>query len=105
MTRLYKSDNDNPTESTASKIYEFDIDKGATVYISVTDDKYAQKRGECKSPFIESLGGWTYDYDVDKYGLSTWSFKEVTLRKRHMPDGTVKHAWASNWKCVYYQAL
>lgn len=103
VTRLYKSDNDNPTESTASKIYEFDIDKGATVYISVTDDKYAQKRGECKSPFIESLGGWTYDYDVDKYGLSTWSFKEVTSpEKAYVPDGTVKHAWASTGS-VYYK--
>lgn len=104
VTRLFKPSNDAPMAATAAKTYEFDIDKGATVYISTSGSK-AQNRGECKSEFIEGLNqGWAYDYDVEKYGLFTWGFKEVTVgaEKAYVPDGTTMNAWTSSGS-VYYK--
>ena len=106
VTRIVKPYTTSVNETTAPKLYEFDIDKGATVYISFNSQKDRVRRN-IKSDYIESLNkGWIHDYDTQKYGLYVWNNTGATssdgTTKAYIPNGTTVAAWANSGS-VYYK--
>lgn len=69
VTRLFKPDVDRPADATtdAAKMYEFDVSKGATVYIAT----------KAQSSYIESLDkGWIYENNA-KYKTYSPKYKDM----------------------------
>lgn len=110
ITRLVKSSNDAPKSGYADKVYEFDIDKPAMVYITTSNSK-AQTCKEVRSTYIEGLNaGWQFDYDF-KYTLMCWGTgKSVTdttssaptASTVYVPNGATNVAWGTSGS-VYYK--
>ena len=106
VTRLYKNDNDAPTAATAEKIYEFTVDKPATIYISTSSSRTAQNTVEARSAYIEGLNkGWKYEYNVSKYFMNVWNCEYATASngdKAAVPNGRTAGDWLSSGS-VYYK--
>lgn len=106
VTRLWKSDTDFSSNTVDfSKIYEFDINKSATVYITMSKSSYSVSNENLTSNNIENLNaGWKKDYDADKYGVYRLTTKEISNNGKTVgvPTGGVTAAWGTSGT-VYYK--
>lgn len=107
VTRLWKVSNEESyTKEQAKSLYEFDIDKGATVYITLSINKWNNAEGEVRSEYIESLSdGWIYDHDTEKYCLKMWDATELEGsggEKANVPNGKTRNSIATAGS-VYYK--